>query len=160
MISYVIFVFEYGNSFWFVSCVLRVGRPYGATYKTRTESTVEARLESVLEVIYCSVYWTILARYSLHVNKIYCLPSPVNLQISLKISSSVKIYPVQSDDVIFEVLTAMRKAMMFFRLLAPCRLAGRCQCIGETYLILKMEAVCFYETLVFTDESVRRQNVE
>jgi hypothetical protein len=41
----------------------------------------------------------------------------------------------------------------------PCGLVGRCQCFGDTYLTaLKMETVCFFETLVSTYKSTRRHN--
>jgi hypothetical protein len=85
-----------------------------------------------------------------------------------------------------EVFTAVR--MMFFWVLAPCRLAGRCQRFGETLHLqlwrwrqfvspkrwhlpaslkilspssaLKMETVRVSETLASTGESTRRQNPE
>jgi hypothetical protein len=65
----------------------------------------------------------------------------------------------------FEVFTAVRMIMTLFWVLASCRLVGRCQRFGETYCLilsstLKMETVCFSETLSSTDESTRRQNPE
>jgi hypothetical protein len=42
--------------------------------------------------------------------------------------------------------------MLLFWVLAPCRFVGRCQRFG-----LKVETVCFYETLASTYEYTRRQ---
>jgi hypothetical protein len=49
----------------------------------------------------------------------------------------------------FEVLTAVKMMILLFWVVTPCRLVG-----------LKMETVCFSETLASTDESTRRQNPE
>jgi hypothetical protein len=49
--------------------------------------------------------------------------------------------------------------MLLFWVLAPCRLVGRCQRFGESSA-LKMETVCFSETLASTNESTRRQDPE
>jgi hypothetical protein len=54
----------------------------------------------------------------------------------------------------FEVLTAVK--MMMFWVVAPCRLVGRYHRFGG----MKMETVCFSETLVSTYESTRRHNPE
>jgi hypothetical protein len=65
----------------------------------------------------------------------------------------------------FEVFTAVTIMMMFLWVLAPCGLVGRCQLFEEAYYLhlspsLKMETVCFSETLASTDQSTRRQNPE
>jgi hypothetical protein len=61
---------------------------------------------------------------------------------------------------IFEVLTGVNMTMLFFWVVTPCGLVGRYKHFGETYNILKMETVCFSETLVFIYESTRRHNPE
>jgi uncharacterized protein YqhQ len=56
----------------------------------------------------------------------------------------------------FEVFMVVRMMMMFFWVLALCRLVSRFQHFGETYC----QTVCFSETLESTDESTWRQNPE
>jgi hypothetical protein len=53
-----------------------------------------------------------------------------------------------------EVFTAVRMLMLLFWALAPCRL------FRAKASVMKMETVCFSETLASTDESARRQNPE
>jgi hypothetical protein len=48
--------------------------------------------------------------------------------------------------------------MIMIWAVAPCTFVGRCQHFEET--ALKMETVCFSETLASTDESTRHQNSE
>jgi hypothetical protein len=71
---------------------------------------------------------------------------------------------MKNDYVRVEVFTAVRIMMTFFWVLALCRLVGRCQSFREIYChppsALKMETVCFSETLASTDKSTRRQNPE
>jgi hypothetical protein len=67
-----------------------------------------------------------------------------------------------------EVFTAVKMIMtiIFFRILVPCRLVGRCRPyinpstsrIGTS--TLKMQIVCFSETLESTYECTRRKNPE
>jgi hypothetical protein len=67
----------------------------------------------------------------------------------------------------------VRGRMIFFWVMAPCRLVGRCQRFGGTYCLnlqpldvlslssgLKMETVCFSEMVASTDKSAWRQNPE
>jgi hypothetical protein len=72
----------------------------------------------------------------------------------------------------FDVFTAVIMMMMiFFWVMAPCRLVSRCQRFREIYGLhpvlssiissaLKMETVCFSETLAPTYEPTRLQNPE
>jgi hypothetical protein len=67
----------------------------------------------------------------------------------------------------FEVFMVVRMMMMMSLVLAPCRLVGRCQHFEEIHIVcifrasaLKMETVCFSETLASTDESTQHQNPE
>jgi hypothetical protein len=48
----------------------------------------------------------------------------------------------------YEVVTVVRMTMLFFWIETPCRLVGRYQRFGE--IALKMETVCFSETVVST----------
>jgi biopolymer transport protein ExbB/TolQ len=56
------------------------------------------------------------------------------------------------------MMMMMMLMMLMFWVLALCRL-GRCQRFGETSSALKMETVCFSETLASTDESTWSQNL-
>jgi hypothetical protein len=58
----------------------------------------------------------------------------------------------KNTNVKFEVFTVVRKTMLFW-VLVPCRLVSPPSA-------LKMETVCFSETLASTDESTRRQSSE
>jgi hypothetical protein len=58
----------------------------------------------------------------------------------------------------FEAFTTVKMMMLFFWVLAPCRLVGRRPTFRAS--VLKMKTVCFFETLASTGESTRRQNPE
>jgi hypothetical protein len=113
----------------------------------------------------------------------YCLH--LQGEITLKVKAK-RWYPPprqltasQPEDTI-SIFTAVRRTsqilayffmMLFFWVLAPCRLVGRCQRFGEIYCLhlqpwwwrqyvcsaLKIETVCFSETLVSTYESTQRR---
>jgi hypothetical protein len=79
------------------------------------------------------------------------------IKCSLIVFSQFKLAKQQSRYIVlphvrFEVFTAVRM-LLFLWVLAPCRLVGRSSA-------LKMETVCFSETLASTDESTRLKNPE
>jgi hypothetical protein len=74
----------------------------------------------------------------------------------VRLAESCPLYLTWTEIVRFEFLTAVKMLMLLLWVVTPCGLVGRYQ----RPEVLKLETVCFSETLVSTDESARRHNLE